>query len=50
VTAGTVLIASLQGGGTVPPTMGLARGLVERGHRVHVLSEPTVEDEARAAG
>jgi MGT family glycosyltransferase len=50
VTAGTVLIATLQGGGTVPPTMGLARGLVERGHHVHVLSEPTVEDEARAAG
>jgi MGT family glycosyltransferase len=50
VTAFTVLVATLQGGGTVPPTMGLARNLVERGHHVHVLSEPTVEEEARAAG
>jgi MGT family glycosyltransferase len=50
VRAGTVLVATVQGGGTVPPAMGLARRLVEHGHHVHVLSEPTVEDEARAAG
>lgn len=46
----TVLLATMQGGGTVPPTMAVARRLVERGHRVHVLSEPTVADEAAAAG
>jgi MGT family glycosyltransferase len=45
-----ILLATVQGGGTIPPQMGLARRLVERGHRVHVLSEPTVEAEARAAG
>jgi UDP:flavonoid glycosyltransferase YjiC (YdhE family) len=46
----TVLLATMQGGGTVPPTMAVARRLVEHGHRVHVLSEPTVADEAAAAG
>ncbi|MGK5168879.1 nucleotide disphospho-sugar-binding domain-containing protein [Geodermatophilus sp. CPCC 205761] len=47
---GTVLLVTLQGGGNVPPQMGLARRLTGRGHRVHVLSEPSVAGEARAAG
>jgi UDP:flavonoid glycosyltransferase YjiC (YdhE family) len=45
-----ILLATMQGGGTVPPTMAVARRLVEHGHRVHVLSEPTVAAEAAAAG
>jgi MGT family glycosyltransferase len=48
--SGTVLLATLQGGGNLPPQLGLARRLVDRGHRVHVLSEPSVADEAHAAG
>ena len=47
---GVVLLATLQGGGNLPPELGLARRLVRRGHRVHVLSEPSVGEEARAAG
>jgi MGT family glycosyltransferase len=39
-----------EGGGTIPPQLGVARRLLERGHRVHVLADPTVEDDARAAG
>jgi MGT family glycosyltransferase len=34
----------------VPPALGLAAELVRRGHRVHVLSDPTVEEAAGAAG
>jgi UDP:flavonoid glycosyltransferase YjiC (YdhE family) len=44
------LIALIDGGGTVPPTLGLAAELVRRGHRVHVLSDPTVEPAALSAG
>ena len=38
------------GGGTLPPELGLARRLVERGHQVHVLGENPVEPDAIAAG
>lgn len=44
------LMAFWDGGGLVPPMLGIARRLVARGHRVHVLSDPTVEAEAIAAG
>lgn len=44
------LLAMWEGGGTIPPELGLARILIERGHEVHVLADPTVEDDARAAG
>jgi MGT family glycosyltransferase len=39
-----------EGGGTLPPELGVARRLIERGHGVHVLADPTVEDDAAAAG
>lgn len=39
-----------EGGGTVPPELGLARRLVQRGHGVHVIADPTIEAEAVAAG
>ncbi|HSG16726.1 MAG TPA: glycosyltransferase [Anaerolineae bacterium] len=38
------------GGGTLPPELGLARRLVERGHQVHVLGDNPVEPDAIAAG
>lgn len=44
------LLAMWEGGGTVPPELALARRLLSRGHEVHVLGDPTLEDDARAAG
>jgi MGT family glycosyltransferase len=44
------LVALIDAGGTVPPALGVAAELVRRGHGVHVLSDPTVEDGARSAG
>ncbi len=39
-----------EGGGNVPPQLGLARCLVARGHVVRVLTEPCVEEDVRAIG
>jgi len=47
---GRFLMALIDGGGTVPPAMGLAAELVRRGHQVCVLADPTLEQSARAAG
>lgn len=44
------LLAIFDGGGTVPPALGVAAELVRRGHTVLVLADPTVERSARAAG
>ena len=44
------LLAVIDGGGTVPPALGVAADLVRRGHQVRVLADPTIEDAARAAG
>ena len=44
------LLAAIDGGGTVPPALGVAADLVRRGHDVRVLADPTVESSARAAG
>jgi MGT family glycosyltransferase len=44
------LLATWDGGGTIPPELGLAAELVSRGHEVVVLSDDTVEAEAMAAG
>jgi MGT family glycosyltransferase len=44
------LLAVIDGGGTVPPAIGLAAELVRRGHLVHVLGDPTIEPSARSAG
>lgn len=44
------LLATWEGGGCVPPELGLARRLVERGHQVRVIADPPVERAARAAG
>jgi MGT family glycosyltransferase len=44
------LFTMWEGGGTLPPELGLARRLTERGHQVHVLGDPTIAERARAAG
>jgi MGT family glycosyltransferase len=44
------LFAVWDGGGTVPPQLGLARRLVERGHDVVVLADPTLEEGVLAVG
>ncbi|HYV66181.1 MAG TPA: nucleotide disphospho-sugar-binding domain-containing protein, partial [Myxococcales bacterium] len=44
------LLATWDGGGNVPPAMGLARRLVEHGHPVRILADPTLADEARRCG
>jgi UDP:flavonoid glycosyltransferase YjiC (YdhE family) len=38
------------GAGSLPPELSVARALVDRGHRVSVLADPTAEREALAAG
>ncbi|WP_069385693.1 glycosyltransferase [Cellulosimicrobium cellulans] len=48
--ARSYLFALTDGGGTVPPEVGAARRLVERGHRVRVLAEDSMASEVRAAG
>ena len=47
---GRFLLAIIDGGGTVPPALGLARSLVGRGHQVRVLADPTVAADAESAG
>lgn len=47
---GRFLLAAIDGGGTLPPGLGLAGELVRRGHTVEVLGDPTAEKSARAAG
>ncbi len=44
------LLTLWDGGGNVPPELGVARRVVERGHRVQVLGDPTFADAAEAAG
>ena len=44
------LFAMWDGAGTVPPELSVARALIERGHGVTVLGDPTIEPEATAAG
>jgi MGT family glycosyltransferase len=44
------LMTTWDGGGNVPPELGVARRLLERGHAVHVLADPTIGEAARAAG
>ncbi|WP_181243157.1 glycosyltransferase [Glaciihabitans tibetensis] len=38
----------IDGGGTVPPELGVARRLVDRGHRVIVLADETLTDQVRS--
>jgi MGT family glycosyltransferase len=45
-----LLLAIWEGGGTIPPELGVARRLLERGHQVHVLADPTIAERAQALG
>jgi UDP:flavonoid glycosyltransferase YjiC (YdhE family) len=47
---GHVLIVCQDAGGNIPPLTALAWSLGERGHRVSILSQPSVRARARAAG
>ncbi len=44
------LVPTWDGGGNVPPELGVARRLVARGHQVHVIADPTLSDAAGGAG
>src|SRR5262245_50122100 len=44
------LLATWEGGGNVGPELAIARRLIERGNRVHVLADPAVERAALSAG
>lgn len=46
----TYLFTLVDGGGTVPPELGTARRLVERGHHVTVLAEDSMAAEVAASG
>ncbi|HUR86266.1 MAG TPA: glycosyltransferase [Solirubrobacteraceae bacterium] len=44
------LFTMIDAGGNVPPELAAARGLVERGHDVTIVGDPTMADEAAAIG
>lgn len=44
------LLTMWEGGGTIPPQLGVAKRLLERGHQVHVLGDPTIRARALDAG
>jgi MGT family glycosyltransferase len=44
------LLATWEGGGVLPPELGLAKRLVTRGHQVHVIADPAAADAVRATG
>lgn len=46
----TFLFVLWEGGGNVPPMLGLAKRMIDRGHKAIVISDPCNEPEARAAG
>ena len=46
----SILIITWDGGGNVPPTLGLAAELIRRGHQVRVLGHPQQGDGVRASG
>ena len=47
---GHFLFVTWEGGGNVPPVLGLAKALVGRGHTVTVLAEPCLETRIRDVG
>ena len=48
--AHTYLFALVDGGGTVPPELGAARRLIDRGHRVTVLAEDSMASDVESIG
>jgi MGT family glycosyltransferase len=45
-----VLLVDLDGGGNLPPELGVLQELGRRGHTTHVLADPTIEVNARGVG
>jgi UDP:flavonoid glycosyltransferase YjiC (YdhE family) len=45
-----ILLATWEGGGNVPPTLGAAQRLLARGHRVRIIADAVIGPEARAVG
>jgi MGT family glycosyltransferase len=45
-----ILMTTWDGAGTTPPLMSVARALVERGHTVRVLADPTMRAEVEGTG
>jgi len=45
-----ILLSTWEGGGNVPPTLGAARRLLARGHRVRIMADSVIGPEALAAG
>jgi MGT family glycosyltransferase len=45
-----VLFVTIDGGGNLPPVLGLAKDMAERGYRVSVLSEPCLEEVIKELG
>ena len=45
-----ILMTTWDGAGTTPPLMSVARALVERGHNVRVLADPTLRSDVEATG
>ena len=44
------LLTLWEGGGNVPPELGVARRLIDQGHHVHVLADPTIRAAAEEIG
>ena len=44
------LFVTFEGGGNLPPVLGVARGLAARGHHVRVLAEPCLRATVEEAG
>jgi len=44
------LLTTWEGGGNVPPELGVPRRLIDRGHVVHVLADPTIRAAAEVVG
>lgn len=44
------LFVTWEGGGNVPPVLGLAKRLLDRGHRVRILSEPCLQETIQSMG
>ncbi len=49
-TARSYLFVTFEGGGNVPPVLGIVRRLAARGHRVRVLTEPCLQAAVEEAG
>ena len=45
-----VLFVTIDGGGNLPPVLGLAKDMSESGYRVSVLSEPCMEEVIKGLG